>query len=238
MPESPRRPVLAVAAVLTALVILIIAAVGIPVRADSGAPGAAVDSADVDAVLTRLSGAYDAMKSFEAQFTQTSSGISFPVPLVQEGTLQVQKPNKLRWEFKKPSPRLFISDGTQLWIVDEAERTCTHYSAMMESLDRFLAVFNGADRLVKHYKISLATGSESRAGADTLKLVPKVPDGSVDAIYLRVDSSSSMVTAVVTVSAFGDRTETALQGLVMGKEQPIERFRWSKRPDFQVIEAG
>ncbi len=238
MPESPRRPVLAVAAVLTALVILIIAAVGIPVRADSGAAGVAVGSDDVDAVLTRLSGAYDAMKSFEAQFIQTSSGISFPAPLVQEGTLQVQKPNKLRWEFKKPSPRLFLSDGTQLWIVDEAERTCTHYSAMMESLDRFLAVFNGADRLVEHYKISLATGPESRSGADTLKLVPKVPNGSVDTIYLRVDSSTSMVTAVVTMSAFGDRTETVLQGLVMGQDQPVERFRWSPRPDFQLIEAG
>jgi outer membrane lipoprotein carrier protein len=224
--------------VLTALVILIIAAVGIPVRADSGAAGMAVGDADVDAVLTRLNTAYGVMQSFEAQFTQTSSGISFPAPLVQEGTLQVQKPNKLRWEFKKPNPRLFLSDGTQLWIVDEAERTCTHYSAMMESLDRFLAVFNGADRLVQHYKISLAVGSESTAGADTLKLVPKVPDGSVDAIYLRVDSISSMVTAVVTMSAFGDRTETVLQGIVMGKDQPAENFRWSIRPDFQFIEAG
>lgn len=238
MPESPRRPVLAVAAVLTALVILIIAAVGVPVRADSGATAASGTNGGVDAVLTRLNGAYSTMKSFEAQFTQTSSGMSFPAPMIQQGTLQVQKPNMLRWEFKKPSPRLFLSDGSQLWIVDEAEKTCTHYSAVMASLDRFLAVFNGADRLVEHYKISLATGSESRAGADTLKLMPKVPDGSVEAIYLRVDSSSSMVTAVVTVSAFGDRTETVLEGIVLGQEKPIGHFTWSPRPEFQLIEAG
>jgi chaperone LolA len=238
MPESPRRPVLAIAAVLTALVILILAAVGVPVRADSELPAPVVAAADVESVLARLDAAYSAMTSFQSQFTQTSSGLSFPSPLVQEGDLQVQKPNKLRWEFKTPSARLFLSDGRELWIVDDAEKTCTHYSAVADSLQRFLAVFNGADRLTKHYKMSLEVGVESKPGAETLKLVPKVEDGSVQAIYLRVDSASGMVTAVVTISAFGDRTETTLNGIELGKEQPEERFRWSDRPGFQVIEAG
>ena len=238
MPESPRKPVLAVVAVLTALVILILAAVGIPVRADPGSEAAKPASSDVDAVLAGLGSAYRSMQFLEASFIQTSSGISFPVPLVQQGTLQVQKPNKLRWEFSGPSARLFLSDGSDLWIVDEAEKTCTHYSAVMDSLQRFLAVFNGAAGLAEHYKISLASGAESRADQHTLKLVPKVADGSVDAIYLRVDQQTSMIAAVVTVSAFGDRTETALQGVTLGKERPAEYFRWLQQPGFQLIEAG
>ena len=238
MPESPRRPVLAIAAVLTALVILILAAVGVPVRADSELPASVAPAVEVESVLARLDAAYGSMTSFQAQFTQTSSGISFPSPLVQEGNLQVQKPNKLRWEFKKPSARLFLSDGSELWIVDDAEKTCTHYSSVADSLQRFLAVFNGAERLTKHYKMTLAAASESKPGSETLKLVPKVEDGSVQAIYLRVNSGSGMVTAVITVSAFGDRTETVLSAIELGKEQPLERFRWSDRPGFQVIEAG
>ena len=241
VPESPRRPFLAVAAVVTALVILILAAVGIPVRAEPGvdpsppAPG----EQGADAVVAKMNAAYRGIESFEAKFTQTSSGISFPTPMVQEGTLQVQKPDKLRWEFTAPTPQLLISDGANLWVVDEREKTCTHYSSVMEPLQRFLAFFNGIAKLGEHYEVKrVDEGPEKRVGTDTLELRPKLKDGSIDVIYLYVDEGTGVLKGVVTVSAFGDRTETSLHGTQEGKGLPPERFRWDNRPGFQIIEAG
>jgi len=240
-PESSGRPFLAVAAVVTALVILILAAVGIPVRAEPGASPSPPSSGEQEAaaVVARMNAAYRDIQSFEAKFTQTSSGISFPTPMVQEGTLQVQKPDKLRWEFVSPTPQLLISDGANLWVISEREKTCTHYSSVMEPLQRFLAFFNGMAKLGEHYEVKrVDAGSEKRAGADTLELRPKIKDGSVEVIYLHVDEVTGVLSGVVTVSAFGDRTETSLQVTHKGKALPPERFQWDDRPGFQLIEAG
>jgi outer membrane lipoprotein-sorting protein len=241
MAESARRPVLAVAAVVTALVILILAAVGIPVRAEPGAvspPPAAVDQRAA-AIVKSMNAGLQGVAHFEAKFTQTSSGLSYPTPMVQEGTLQVQKPDKLRWQFQTPTPRLFLSDGANLWVVDEKEKTCTHYSSVMESVRRFLDFFNGMADLPEHYQIHAVTeGPEAQEGVDTLKLLPRVKDGSIEVIYLHVDAATHLVSGVVTVSAFGDRTETKLHGIQVGDKLPAERFRWDNRPGFQVIEAG
>jgi len=239
-PESPQRPVLAVAAVVTALVILIIAAVWIPVRADSsGSPppsAAASDGADV--VLAKMRAAYQGIESFEAKFTQTSTGMSYPTPVVQEGTVQVQQPDKLRWQFGGEKPKLFLSDGADLWVIDESEKTCTHFSSMMDSLRSFLAFFNGMADVEEHYRVAkVASGPESRDGAATLELRPKAKDGVVDVIYLHIDTASGLIIGVVTTSSFGDRTETNLVGLQAGKTLPIEHFRWDKRPGFQLIEG-
>jgi len=241
MAESARRPVLAIAVVVTALVILILAAVGIPVHAEPGtaAPAPAPADQTADAIMKSMNAGLQGMAHFEAKFTQTSSGLSYPTPMVQEGTLQVQKPDKLRWQFQSPTPRLFLSDGANLWVVDEKDKTCTHYSSVMDSVRRLLDFFNGTGDLSKHYQIRAVTeGSEALAGVDTLQLLPKIKDGSIEAIYLHVDPATHLVTGVVTVSAFGDRTETKLHGIQAGEPPPAERFRWDNRPGFQLIEAG
>jgi len=244
VPESPQRPVLAVAAVVTALVILILAAVGIPVRADSGGssppgtPGADAGSDSAEAVLVRMRAAYQRIQSFEAKFIQTSTGMSFPTPVIQEGTVQVQKPDKLRWQFSGDRPKLFLSDGVDFWVIDESEKTCTHFSSMMGSLRSFLAFFNGMADVAEHYRVTrVAAGPELREGASTLELRPKVKDGVVDVIYLHIDVASGLITGVVTSSSFGDRTEISLAGLQAGKAQPIEHFRWHNRAGFQMIEG-
>ncbi|MBJ95512.1 MAG: hypothetical protein CMP23_13700 [Rickettsiales bacterium] len=234
--EFTGKPIMATLAVVTALVLLLLAAVGIPVRADSSgvsSPDPAVRTAEV---LARLSGAYASMKSFEARFKQTSTGLSFPVPVIQEGVLQVQKPNQLRWEFQKPTRKLFLSDGRELWVVDERDKTCTHYSGVMGSLERFLAVFNGADGLSKHHRIELVESSE--ASLDTLRLLPREQDSAVAEVLLVLERKSGLIRKVVTVSALGDRTETELSSLVLGGEIAAEQFRYQQRPGFQLIEAG
>ena len=73
--------VLAFGVIAAALVLLVSALLVGPAQAETGAPTA-------DSVLAEMGKAYAEVKSLEADFVQTSSGMSYASPMIQRGHLK------------------------------------------------------------------------------------------------------------------------------------------------------
>ncbi|MBP8196484.1 MAG: outer membrane lipoprotein carrier protein LolA, partial [Deltaproteobacteria bacterium] len=85
-------------------------------------PRKAATAADVPArppvaeVVTQLQKSYESIGSLRAKFGQTLSG---PMGKRQaSGTVALKKPGKMRWDYEKPEKKLFIADGTTLWVYE------------------------------------------------------------------------------------------------------------------------
>ncbi|MEE2829537.1 MAG: outer membrane lipoprotein carrier protein LolA [Myxococcota bacterium] len=223
---------LALAVVLLATAVL---AFGLFLPAAS-AEEAVVDP--VDAILARLAESYAGLTSLQSDFVQTSSGMSYPEPFVQKGTLALEPPARLRWSFEEPRKQAFISDGSTLWVVDEGEKTCTIFRKVDQTITQFYELLTGMAKVRKEFRVSLSEASEARAGADSLKLVSRGDSTGLGTIHVHVSRDSGLVTAVTTLSPFGDRTELELMQIKTGVDLPDGLFVWTSRDGFQEIEGG
>ena len=72
------------------------------------------------------------------------------------GQMQLQRPNKFRWDYKKPFEQQIISDGTSVWLYDPELAQVT-----VRSLSKALgaspaALLAGEDTLDKNFKLVTA----------------------------------------------------------------------------------
>ncbi|HCP45966.1 MAG TPA: hypothetical protein DIU15_07995 [Deltaproteobacteria bacterium] len=239
-PEEPRRPVLAVVVVTAAIVLLVLAAVGLEVRAADGArEGDEAAALQAEVLLQGLRSTYSRVGGVQARFVQTSSGSSYLEPLVQTGQLAWKRPGLLRWDFQTPTARLYLSDGSTLWVVEEAERRCTVYRGVDASLKRFFGFLTGMEDVKKHFDVSVVlSGDELLEGHHVLELRPNDGEASVQQAFVRIDQKSGFVASVVLLSPFGDRTQTVLESIRTDADLPDSSFKFERQEGYEWIEAS
>lgn len=66
----------------------------------------------------RLTALLDGLHSFRARFEQAVVDRFGETLQVVTGTMQWQRPHRLRWEVDEPYPQLVLADGHSLWVFD------------------------------------------------------------------------------------------------------------------------
>src|SRR5204862_4046202 len=67
---------------------------------------------------------YATVRDFSADFVQTYRGGILNRQMKDTGRVMVRKPGKMRWEYKTPEEKLFVSDGTSIyWYVPQDRQT-------------------------------------------------------------------------------------------------------------------
>src|SRR5437899_12633161 len=69
---------------------------------------------DVKALAAEVDTHYNHLRSLEAEFTEVYRGSG--MERTETGTLWLKKPGKMRWEYRSPREKLFVSDGKDAWF--------------------------------------------------------------------------------------------------------------------------
>ncbi|WP_018981822.1 outer membrane lipoprotein chaperone LolA [Salinimonas chungwhensis] len=75
-------------------------------------------ASDKEDVKSALQSKLDTMQQYKADFTQTVKDMDGTVIHEASGALTMARPDKLRWETKRPDQTLLIADGRAVWNVD------------------------------------------------------------------------------------------------------------------------
>ena len=73
----------------------------------------ALPAQDLDAVVEGMEFHYNRLATLQTEFEQTLE-YGGSVRAVERGTLYLYRPQKMRWEYTKPSGKLLVGDGQQL----------------------------------------------------------------------------------------------------------------------------
>jgi len=65
----------------------------------------------LDNFLAQLSG-------YQAEFKQRLFDENLRLIETAEGTVYLQRPGRMRWEYRSPLPQIIVADGSRLWIYD------------------------------------------------------------------------------------------------------------------------
>jgi outer membrane lipoprotein carrier protein len=159
------------------------------------APGQA---ADVKELAAAVDAHYDHLRSLQAEFTEVYRGAG--ADRSETGTLWLKKPGKMRWEYRSPREKLFVSDGRDAWFYVADDRQARKTAAKkLEDVRSPLAFLLGKTKLEKELRgLSIAPDVTPLAtGNVVLRGVPIGMADRVSEILLEVTPEHEIARIVI-----------------------------------------
>ncbi len=153
---------------------------------------------DVKGLAAAVDAHYNHLRTLQAEFTELYRGSG--MERTESGTLWLKKPGKMRWEYRSPKEKLFVSDGKDAWFYVPADRQARKESAKkLDDVRSPLAFLLGKSRLEKELKgLSLAPDVQPlQTGNVVLRGVPEALSDRVTEIVLEVTAEHRIARIVV-----------------------------------------
>jgi outer membrane lipoprotein carrier protein len=186
---------------------------------------------------------YNHLRSLESDFTEIYRGEGSE--RVESGTLWLKKPRKMRWEYRSPKEKLFISDGQAVWFYLPAERQLRKTAfRQLDDLRSPLAFLLGKTKLENELRgLSKAVDQTPLAAGNTLlrgvpqSAVPQSMVGQASEVQLEITPSNQIV-RIVLLEADGATTEFRFAGWKENLELSDSRFQFTAPPGVETVEGA
>jgi outer membrane lipoprotein carrier protein len=153
-------------------------------------------------VAAALQAKYDTIRDFSADFTQLWESGVLKRKITERGRLQVKKPGKMRWDYTDPEKKLFVSDGSKIYLWVPADNQVTR-SAVPKQDEATTAVLFlvGKGNLTRDFNVTFAPNAP--AGTYALRLDPKLPERDYEWLNLVVDQKTLQIRVLVAADRQG-----------------------------------
>jgi len=192
---------------------------------------------DIHQLARAVDDHYNHLRSLEADFTEIYSGAG--MDRQESGTLWLKKPRKMRWEYRSPKEKLFVSDGTAVWFYLPAERQLRKTELKkLEDLRSPLAFLLGKTKLESELQglSKVIDQPPMIPGNIVLRGVPKAMVDRVSEVQLEITSANQIVRIVLT-EIDGATTEFRFANLKENGTLADDRFRFSPPPGVETVEG-
>ena len=181
---------------LAALVLT--AALALPLPLSAQAPSA-------QHVAASLQARYDKIRDFSADFTQQYESGVLKRKMTERGKVQVKKPGKMRWDYSAPERKLFVSDGSRiyLWVPADNQVTTSPVPSQDEATTAVLFLVGKGD-LTRDFNVRF--GEKAPAGTYALRLDPRLPERDYDWLELVVDQKSLQIRSLTAADRQGGQS--------------------------------
>ena len=200
-------------------------AIAIPARAE-----------DIRQLAHAVDEHYNHLRSLQSDFTEIYRGDG--LERVESGTLWLKKPRKMRWEYRSPKEKLFISDGEAVWFYLPEERQLRKTTLRkLDDLRSPLAFLLGKTKLENELQgLSKAVDlSPVEPGDTVLRGVPKAM-GQASEVQLEVTPSDQIV-RIVLVEVDGATTDFRFAGWKENAEMSDSRFQFTPPRGVETVEG-
>ena len=199
----------------------IVTAVAAPLGAPAPVPAAAPSSASD--VVDKVQKFYAEIKQVSAQFRQSVTYDTFGSTKLSDGTLIIQKPGKMRWDYlekkkdKVSVKKSFISNGSYLYMVEHDNKQVVKKNLQQDLMPVAVSFLYGKGDLKAEFNAELdKTGKYGGKEDLVLKMTPKKPSAQYKNLILVVSPNDFHVT----------------QSVIIDSSNNINHFRFFA-PDFQ-----
>jgi outer membrane lipoprotein carrier protein len=198
---------------------------------------------DVHAIAQAVDGHYNHLRTLQAEFAEEYRGAG--IERTESGTLWLakggmKKPGKMRWEYRSPREKLFVSDGKDAWFYVPDDRQARKTDARkLDDVRSPLAFLLGKSKLEKELQgLSLAPDvTPLDAGDVVLRGVPQALADRVSSILLEVTPGHRIVRIVINDV---DGSVTEYRFSEQKEDLPIAeaRFQFSPPSGTETVEGG
>jgi outer membrane lipoprotein carrier protein len=192
---------------------------------------------DVRPLARAVDDHYNQLRSLESDFTEIYRGEG--PERVESGTLWLKKPRKMRWEYRSPNEKLFVSNGEVVWFYMPAERQVRQTTLKkLDDLRSPIAFLLGKTKLEKELRgLSKAVDVPPLNSGDVvLRGVPQAMTGAVSEVRVEINPANQIV-RIVLEGADGATTEFRFAGWKENVELGEGRFQFKAPAGVEVVEG-
>jgi outer membrane lipoprotein carrier protein len=202
--------------------------------------GAAAE--DVHSVAAAVDEHYNHLRTLQAEFTEEYRGSG--MERTEAGTVWLEKgglkkPGKMRWEYRSPREKLFVSDGKDAWFYVPGDRQARKTDARkLDDVRSPLAFLLGKSKLEKELQgLSLAPDiAPVVAGDVVLRGIPQAFADRVSEIVLEV-APEHRILRILIDEVDGSVTEYRFSGQKENEAIPDGRFRFIPPPGTETVDS-
>jgi outer membrane lipoprotein carrier protein len=192
-----------------------------------------VSTPDAHALAQRVDHHYNQLHSLKAGFTESYEGLG--MRRSESGTLLLQKPGRMRWDYTSPSGKIFLLDGKYAWFYSQGDPHVQRIAAKelddLRSPLRFLLGHTELEKELNHLTMApAADGAFMLTGQpkDQEKRIPRLaltvtPDGAIRGI--EVEEADGAITRFTFAD---EQTNVPI---------PSNTFHFTPPPGIPVVDA-
>ena len=213
--------------------LLVAASLCTVIQAPSVAQKAPAGTPDAHTLAQRVDRHYNQLHSLKAGFTESYEGLG--MHRQESGTLLLQKPGRMRWDYTSPAGKIFLLDGKYAWFYSQGDPHVQRIAAkQMDDLRSPLRFLLGHTQLEKELnQVALAPAAN---GAFTLTGQPKGLEKRVVHFSLTVTVEGS-ITAIEIEETDGAITRFTFTGEQTNAPIPVETFHFTPPAGVPVVDA-
>lgn len=212
--------------------------------AATAAPPAAPTAARPPAaqVVAQMQKVYEHTAAIKARFAQTLTG---PTGKRQaSGGVVLKKPGKMRWDYEKPEKKLFVADGTTLWVYEPEDEQAFKQSLSSSQLPTQVSFLFGRGKLLDEFDVSYLDSAKAGDLGDpgdlVLKLVPKVASAQYRYLVFVVNPTTYLVKETVLYDQQDGTNHITFSGLDANPKNGVDdsRFVFTPPAGTKIISPG
>lgn len=168
-----------------------------PVAAPPGAPAA-------DQLAQRLQTRYSGIRDFSADFSQTYRGGVLRKATTERGNVYIKKPGRMRWTYTAPEEKLFVADGTKMYVYVPADKQVMVRSMpTADAASSPLMFLVGRGDVGRDFRAEYTALPGAPSDTWALKLTPRSPQTDYEWLAVALDTRTLAIRMLVAQDAQG-----------------------------------
>ncbi len=198
--------------------------------------GSQITSTSPQQAARNIEQAIGNLRSLQADFEQSYYSASLATPLVERGTLFLQKPDRMRWEYREPEANVYVyKEGLSLAYFPEDNQLYRHALTPEEKDGALFSLLTGKSKLTETYSIEVAEFPTVRKAPVQLKLIPG-EEGEVSYILIEADPRTWLLETVIFMDWAGNKQEFRFSGIRVNPRLDHRIFEIEVPPGCEVVD--
>jgi outer membrane lipoprotein carrier protein len=164
-------------------------------------------------VVIKVQAYYNGITKLQSDFRQEYTNTIYGRSSTSDGKLYIAKPGKMRWDYKQPEKKHFISDGTTLWVYEEDAAQAYMQPLADVVLPVAVTFLYGKGDLSAEFNVALDPGKYGGKDDTCVKLTPKQPSAQYKNLWLVVDPTDYHVKESIILEASDNVNHFTFSGI-------------------------
>ncbi|HEX6068267.1 MAG TPA: outer membrane lipoprotein carrier protein LolA, partial [Longimicrobiaceae bacterium] len=151
--------------------------------------------------------------------------------IVEKGSLSLKPPGRMRWEYRDPEKKTFVSDGRTFYFYVPADRqVIVREQADSRGIPALL--LSGRGDILTQFAVT--EEAAPAPGLRRLRLVPRAADPEIDHVLLDADDAAR-IRGITIVDAQGSRSQFTFDSFKENVGLPDSLFRFEVPRGVEVV---
>lgn len=188
-------------------------------------------------IIGQVEATYKTVETLKADFVQVSRSMAMGEGEKQRGKIQLMRPRMMRWDFTQPEARLFVTDGSTMWVYSPSEKqvfVTEDLGADNGGVEQLLSTLENLEEFFNVALINAPTVGERRV--HVLELTPRTP-GAFKRLRIELTRGKYELERLIIVDAYDNETEMTFTNLKLNTPLAKGEFTFQAPAGTQVVRA-